>query len=296
MWVSLFLSRGIYIVLATLIFGCFIITFVKNKVQGYGRGDSAISDESWGGPQDLWKAPYLPPCGDLAALGRTRLTLEERSSILEREKAKVEEKLEEAKYQSALESESLRKEAAITQRQLQQVLEEKQLLSRDISSTSRETRITESALKDQARLTTRLEEARAELTRLKVQMEEMKMERDTAVAIAADLAVRAQGAADDSAQLIGQWVRREMENRRKKSSLGLETAEGEGDGVPAINHLEQENTQNEKIEMYRESSLEAVENKNYPESIPEEMNEHRDHLEMNTDEGSMMNEDLLVFG
>ncbi|CAH1397526.1 unnamed protein product [Nezara viridula] len=331
MWLSLFLSRGIYIVLATLIFGCFIITFFKNKVQGYSRGDSR-SDESWCSPQDLWKTPHLSVCGDLKSLSRkpflledvydsdavkqmlreadtrnealkreleelnkTRIDLEERSGALEREKAKVEERLEEAKYQSALESESLRKEAAITQRQLQQVLEvsdEKEMLSREVSSISRETRITESALKDQARLTTRLEEARAELNRLKLQMEEMKMERDTAVAIAADLAVRAQGAADDSAQLIGQWVRREMENRRKKGNPSMGSTVETDEVSYSTQNIERENSQNEKTELFQESvstSLETEENQMFLNSMQEEMDHHKVHLDMNADEGTIIN-------
>ncbi|CAH1397525.1 unnamed protein product [Nezara viridula] len=293
MWLSLFLSRGIYIVLATLIFGCFIITFFKNKVQGYSRGDSR-SDESWCSPQDLWKTPHLSVCGDLKSLSRTRIDLEERSGALEREKAKVEERLEEAKYQSALESESLRKEAAITQRQLQQVLEEKEMLSREVSSISRETRITESALKDQARLTTRLEEARAELNRLKLQMEEMKMERDTAVAIAADLAVRAQGAADDSAQLIGQWVRREMENRRKKGNPSMGSTVETDEVSYSTQNIERENSQNEKTELFQESvstSLETEENQMFLNSMQEEMDHHKVHLDMNADEGTIINWD-----
>ncbi|XP_066905443.1 unconventional myosin-XVIIIa [Halyomorpha halys] len=331
MWLSLFFSRGIYIILATLIFGCFIITFFKKKVQEGSRGESK-NEEAWCISQELWKPPYLPSCHELTSLGRkpfhmedgcdsdavkqmlreadtrnealkreleelnkTRIALEERSGALEREKTKVEERLEEAKYQSALDSENLRKEAAITQRQLQQVIEgnnEKEMLTREVSSASRESRITESALKDQARLTTRLEEARDELNRLKLQMEEMKMERDTAVAIAADLAVRAQGAADDSAQLIGQWVRREMENRRKKetpSATALETTDLEGDfEVSETNDIDQENTQNEKIEMFKESTetdLEAGNNNVFLNSMPEVMHQHSAHCDMHHSHG-----------
>lgn len=156
---------------------------------------------------------------ELEELNAIRLQLEERSGVLEKERAGLEDKVQEVKLERSLETEKLKKEITLCKRNILQAVEEKEMLSKEMEVWERERRLTDCALRDQALLTESLEKARKEAEDLSRSMEALKQERDRAIAVAADLAARCQG---DSTQIISQFISSLTEKDRSRHKKKME--------------------------------------------------------------------------
>lgn len=252
LWFSVLISRSLYFILAALIVGSLVVTVIKNKWPNIRTtvDTKAIAVNPWKLQTNIVNSmlPELPQSTkgysftemysdntsedqlkdalvknqallkEIDELNNIRLSLEQRSGVLEREKLEVEDCLDNFRLQSQLENEQLKKEKAVIQRQLKEIMQEKELLSREAESSARESRMTECSLRDQAQLSERLELARREVLTLQRDVDVLRMERDTAMAVASDLVSQCQGIAGESTHLIAKYLKKEFDGHIPKGS------------------------------------------------------------------------------
>ncbi|XP_014242371.1 uncharacterized protein LOC106662660 [Cimex lectularius] len=259
-WISLLLSRGVYVILATLIAFCFVVTTVKNKFCERKEADECKGkDETWSSlflnkPNDQFWLPGTREQLAPSSNGKNTDTLMEAVETLKtelekanRSRAELEETLaliEQKKDGEMIaiwkeESVQIKKESEESEIQLKIALEEKNDLSREIEQLrrEREEKLSESAFKEKKKLVDSLDSARSEIEVLKNQMKDMKAERDMAVRLASDMMEKAKGVTQrdkEQRQLIEDMIDSELKRVREEDDV----KSGENDLKTELDQIE----------------------------------------------------------
>ncbi|KAF6203313.1 hypothetical protein GE061_003731 [Apolygus lucorum] len=210
-WFFHVISRGFYLILISMIFVCFVISAIKSKVSSACQDKSGIPkptiqseleetddyDENRDGAQENLEAlkDKLRQAEELIyalrneigeTQNRTVSSLEVSVDEIDRSRSFSKDEIINTQLDISMEIENMRHENAVVQRQLDDAKTDNTNLIKQIEVLQREARISEAALRDQQNLSDRLKGARSELDGLKSQLQGIKVERDTAVRIAAE--------------------------------------------------------------------------------------------------------------
>uniref|UniRef100_A0A0K8SP03 Uncharacterized protein n=1 Tax=Lygus hesperus TaxID=30085 RepID=A0A0K8SP03_LYGHE len=209
-WFFHVISRGSYFLLVSLIFVCFVISAIRSKVSSDCHDETGIlkpslqpssevegaddSDENRDGAEEnpealkdkLRRAEKLISALRIEIETQNRTVSSLETSVDETSRSYSKYDIKNTQLDIAMEIENMRHENAVVQKQLEDAKKDNENLIKQIEAMQREARISEAAIRDQQSLNDRLKAARSELDGLKSQFQGIKVERDTAVRIAAE--------------------------------------------------------------------------------------------------------------
>lgn len=222
-WIGVIFSRGIYLVLGSLILLCMGITGIKNKLEesienNFNSSWSRIKLQSTSEVSTLEKNTEEKDDGSdlkgrLIEAELTVLSLQKDLEMARRAQEEMEERLMENHRELQLKPnesisypetsvatsmssswlpdlqalEKIKSENAVMAKNLQRALNEKSRLEEEVESMQREARIVKSAMKDHQMMALELEDLRNSLKCLKEDNESLKKDKDVAASILADI-------------------------------------------------------------------------------------------------------------